>query len=989
MQIRKLTLTTKNSLDFWSSHRIDGLFNSASMVFVYWGIVLSILSFTVRVQAIGGIGLDLRIVDGNFHLEFSGANEWDYDLEKKEQDQKTSLELRVPSLKPQTEEQLKKIPKNEVVESVFLERVPGGSKDILTINLSSNLVESFDYLTEKPSRLIIDLYLTKKSRDTLLSQGVESKKTKSISQNKNSLTEKSNKLPDKITSAKTDSKKREPAADEMNLKQSEDLAAKEKEASSASASSMSGIFDGGDPNFERFMVRDHEIKEDAIVRSKENLYIPFPMLIVEGAHFSEIKSKPPIYEVAPKDTEENKMARLVLKLFENNRLGVALKSAQWFLEKHHASEYEEVIRFIIGDIYFKMWEKDNRRVNYEASMQAYREALNQFPKSVLAPRTRFLMGYAAYFNKDYFAALKIFQGIASISQPSLLKDKALLSVARSLLRLNQFDDALKSYESTEKEGFLEANRVEATYLKGDIYFTKKEYKKASEAYQEAMLKYPQYNDQYPSASYNLAESLFWQKLYKASLESYREFLKKFPGHPHASYAMTRAGEAMEILGADQRRVMGAFLEAYFRYGGTEGATIARMRLLSNRMKQMKKKEAEKAIEEIKQYAAEIPLPQIDLFATIMISEGLSQRSEFEKSIDTLLKWYQNNSSTRDARLIRTRIVRHVNEKMADDIENGNFLGALKLHSQYGGLWLKGSGRIDTVYNLGRAFELAGSYKESDTLFRETANLLATNKISADGIEHSVLEKLPSMDEVFLRLAKVKMELGELSKSYDYLKSIKEPERLNENQQVERMDIAIKLLKDKGDLEAAKNYSRQLIGNWKGRPGKVAGVRLKLAQMELDSKEYGKAEKLLIDNLSDLSDAKKIPSLEHLNSLKLLSDTYHAENKMNENSELLAEMLELYPNKTEINSYRFRLGKIYFDEGNVQKASEIWKEFEQKNESFWSKIASGYLKEKEWKDTYQKYIQRIPAMVKANESKNSEKSSSDKKNNENDSKKGKE
>lgn len=946
MRIQALRALKIFPWDFSLRHLVDRGVKLLLSLLTFLFLNLSMIPFVPALAAADNISMDLRAVEGNFHLEFSGSNEWDYDLERREQDGKSVIELRVPSLKADTESALKKIAENEVVESIRLDRTPGGTKDTLTINLKSKFVESFDYLTEKPSRLVVDLY-------------VNTKKKKSASE---SATVK-NKSP-----SKDKKDQRKPAMDEFT--KIEDLL-KVAEIGGGSESSTkivinAGIFDGGDPNFERFAVKDHEIKEESIVRSQENLYTPFPMLLVEGVHFEEIKSKPPIYEITPTNTEENKMARLILTLLEKKRLAVCLKTINWFLAKYKKSDYEEIIRYALGDLYFKLWEKDKNRLSYETSMQAYREALTKYPNSILAQRTKFFIGYASFFNKDYFGALRIFQGYVSESKPSELRDKAMLAVARSLMRLNQFEESIKTYEKMEKEGFSEFNRVEASYLKGDVYYSNKQFKLASEAYKDAVMKYPQAMNLYPNAFYNLGESLFWQTLYKASLESYREFLTKFSAHSHAPYAMTRAGETMEILGADAKKVMGAFLEASFRYGGTEGGIVARMRLLSNRMKHMKARESEKAIAEIKSYIENVQLPQIDLFATIMIAEGLSQRAEFESSIKTLLNWYQSNSSTRDANLIRKRIVRHVNEKMRGDVETGNFLGALKLHGEYGELWLKGSGRIDTVYNLGRAFEQAGAYKEADFLFRETTNQLAASMNSKQALEHSALEYLPTMDEAFLRLAKVKMELGENSKSYEYIKSIKEPTKLNESQQIERMEIAMRLLKEKGDVEAAKIYARDLINNWQGQPIKVSSIRLKLSQLELESKEFSKAESLLKSNLLDLKDGQKIPSDEHLQTQKLLSDVYLQADNKKENESVLSDMLESYGDKPVINSYRYRLGKIYFDEGNIQKAASTWKVLEQKNDTFWWGIAQNHLKDKEWKDTYKKYIERIPAMAKTNE-----------------------
>ena len=931
----------RNLLYFSQRQPLDIYLRSLFLFLTFFIILLPLAG-----RASDPISLDFRIVDGNFHIEFTGANEWDYDLNRKEIEGRQILELRVPTLTLATQERIKKIPTNDVVESLFLEKLDGGSKDILSIFLKEGSIESFDYLTEKPSRLVIDLYRVKK----VLAQSNKQKKSENIT-----------------GLAKTEIKNgnRKPAGDDANLRASiEEENAEPKVSIEVKNGGMAGIFDGGDPQFERFAIRDHEIKEEAIVLSQENLYIPFPMLLLQQKHFDEIKSQPPVYEITPKDNPENKMARLVLTLFEKNRLAVCLKTANWFLEKYPKSEYEEIIKFLIGDVYFKMWEKEGGKANYDAFMQSYKETITKFPNSILGLRTKFLIGYSAYENKDYFGALRTFQGIVTSMKSSVLKDKAQLAAARSLMRLNQYDDSSKAYEKIEKEAYSEIGRVEAAFLKGDVFYMGRNFQNASSAYKEAALKYPQYMNGYPNAFYNLAESLFWQKLYKASLESYREFLARFPGHSHAPYAMTRAGETLEILGADPRRVMGAFLETYFRYGGTDGAAVARMRLLSNRMKQMKKKEVEKAIEEIQEISSRILLPQIDLFATIITSEGLSQRHEFERSIEMLLKWYQSNSATRDAILIRKRIVRHVNEKMEGDVENGNFLGALRLHNQYGELWLKGSGRIDTVYNLARAFEQAGAYRESDFLFRETANLLATAKSSGLAREHSVFEHLPTIDQVYLRLAKIKSELGETSKSYEYLREIKEPQKLTDEQQIERMEISVKLLKEKGDLEAAKLYLTELIRNWNGKALSVASVRRKLAEIEMQSKSYEQAETLLKLNISDLEDSEKIPSAEHLESQKLLSEVYLEANKVKENQSLLTSILSTYSGNETLGSLRFRLGKLFFQEGNFQKATEAWKPLDNKKQTYWWGLANNYLNEQDWGNTYKKYVQRIPAMAQS-------------------------
>jgi hypothetical protein len=60
-----------------------------------------------------------------------------------------------------------------------------------------------------------------------------------------------------------------------------------------------GIFDGGDPEFSRFTVKDYEIRESARLKSRAALRIPFPMLDLGFPKLSELQKAPPIYEIHP------------------------------------------------------------------------------------------------------------------------------------------------------------------------------------------------------------------------------------------------------------------------------------------------------------------------------------------------------------------------------------------------------------------------------------------------------------------------------------------------------------------------------------------------------------------------------------------------------------------------------------------------------------------------------------------------------------------
>jgi hypothetical protein len=232
------------------------------------------------------------------------------------------------------------------------------------------------------------------------------------------------------------------------------------------------------------------------------------------------------------------------------------------------------------------------------------------------------------------------------------------------------------------------------------------------------------------------------------------------------------GELLEIFGADKSRVMGAYLETYFRYGETPNAVIARLRLLSARMKGMKPKEVNHAVAEIMSLAKKIDLPNIEQFATVMVADGYTNRGEHQKAVDLLSKYYKEHPTSVDVPLLSNRIVSNINDKLESEVNAGNFIAALKTHSQYADNWLKNSTRLDTKYNVGRAFEMAGVPVEAERYYKDVLNRTYAIRGTPEAKEVQVKEQAPSEDELNLRLATVFTQEQKYNQAYDYLKNIK-------------------------------------------------------------------------------------------------------------------------------------------------------------------------------------------------------------------------
>ncbi len=879
------------------------------------------------------------------HVEFSGRESWNYDLKKVVINKKNYMQLTIELLDDSVATQLKNF-KSPFVKSVSVDAGPD-KKSLVLFELPQENIESFDYLTDQPSRLIVDFFVGAGKLEAPAK--VAEKK------------------PKKVTLI-NDKKGRKPAtADVLIINDKGPAGVSEAPKQTlAQAEVRSGIFDGGDPGFDRFSIKDYEVKESSILKSKDNYYIPFPILALDNINWKKVRAAVPEYSIQPNDTDENKQARLLLTLFKKGRFQVYLKTLEWFGQKYPESQYNEVISFMTADIFYKIWQNDNRAADFDLAIEKYKEALRKFPDSILAERVSLMNGYLQLDRGDTLAAIKNLNehiqnkryGEAHVFS----KDLARLGVALSYLKLNKFNEAFQALDDIENNSAQTDLKMEAAYRKGDVFVQAKNFPRAVEEYQKALKTYPQGQSILPNAFYNQAESLFMMDKYRQSMDVYREFAKRFPSDNHAPFALTRLGELMEILGADKTRVIGAYLETYFRYGENPSVIIARLRLLSARMKGMKVKDVDTTVKEILALSQKLDIPHIQQFATVMIADGYNQRGDYIKAVELLVKFFQRNPTGVDENQLKKRIVANINDKMREEVEGGKFIDGLKTHQKFADNWLKGSPRLDTAFYLGKAFEQGGAQQEAEKYYQEVLNSYyaasTTDKIKALLVQ----EHLPSIDSLNLRLASVTAYQGQMNKAYDYLKNIKNPEKMPDEDQIERVALAVKLLDKRGDSDSAIRYLTELIKTWQGQPALLAEPYFDLAELEIKAGKKDDAKKSLekVDRL--MKDSKNISPTIHAAALEKLGQLYFNDKESEKCITTFKDLLDLYEEKKPLSSIRYQMGKMYFDRGDIQKAANVWSEFKNDKTGVWQQLTQEELKGVDWQANYKKYLKRIPAMV---------------------------
>lgn len=899
--------------------------------------VLLNLVFAINVFAADSnpVKVQISFQNDSVHVEMTGRQSWKYDLSRKDAGRNTSVQLEVDSLSADSVTALEKF-KSQLVKSIKVTKNSTQSKDLITFQLSDAAVESFDYLTDEPSRLIVDFYNAPEvKKETAKKAEVKAKAP-------------TKKADRKIASEFVQIADNGPLNVDTNI-------------------ANYGLFDGADPDFERFVMKDYEIKEESIIKNKDRFYIPYPWLMRQPKKWNEVIDSGFVYNVHPSTTDENKQMRLLERLFEKKRHHVFLQTKEWFKEKYPNSQYNDLIDFMTADVRWQIYETEKKPQDFDIAIQAYRNAIQNNPKSTMTEKTSLLIAIRLFEKGDYLASLRAFnQHIDSKDiqfSSNLSKDLAQLGVALSYMHLKRYDESTDLLKKIEKTTQYDEIKHEAAYRLGDVNVLSKQFPNAIENYNRAQKQYPMAQNSFPGSFFNKSEAEFWIGNYKKSLEDFREYIKKFPSDAHAPLALTRIGENMEILGADKSRTMGAYLESYFRYGETPNAIIARIRMTAARMKSMKPKEVEIATQQILDLAKKSNLPDVDKLATILISEGYSERGDYNRASQLLIDYYQKNPTMADAQQFTKRITTNINERIRESVEKGDFIQSLKTHQQFSDSWLKGSNRLDTRFFVGRSFEMAGVPKEAERYYKEILNRYQSVEGTPAEKEIRVVEHLPSKEQLYLRLAQTQAKQSKLQEAYDSLKQIRSTESMSDDEQIERVILSSDLLTEKEQFDSAKRFVMELLRTWTGEPEKMVIPYMKLAEIEAKTGQPKNALSSLkkIDEL--MTDSKNIQSEVLFKSLEKRIEIAEKTKNQNELVNATQRMLELFEESKPIASIRYKLGEIYYNQGKLKKAEQTWTGFKGAQADFWGNLAKEQMKNVSWRDDYKKYIERIPAMSK--------------------------
>ena len=897
--------------------------------------------------------IQLKTQGDTLSFELTGQNDWNYDLKRTIEKNQTKVLLTVKGIESENYDRIKNI-KNPFITGIkVIPNALDGKKQI-EFTLSSNKVETFDYLTDYPSKLIVDFYFNEKF--------------KAADNNNESYDGKTASSPSKVVASKkavavvANSKNqnkpaRTPANDYLHIDDFDSSA----DSAGEKIDLKAGLFIGSNDQLSRFKLKTFELASTDGRKAPVDYFISYTILNRPFGFWTKMKENSPDYQILVENTDENKQIRLIKKLFDKKRILVLRQTTEWFANKYPQSKYLEIAYAMTADSFIEAWKKENKAQDYDTAQLYYKKLMDNYPKSALFERTSLAVGFYELDKQNYLSAMRKFKSHSEQTEFKNNNSKyyADLGMAYCLAKLNKTEDAIKLTEEIEAAVQDPLTKSEAAFRKGDFLMAAEKYMAAKDQYNSAFEKYPQFAKLYPNGVFNKMEALFRLDLNKEAHAAALDFMQLFSRHDYAPYAMTRLGELIEILGAPQEKAVGAYLETHFRYGDSPKTIIARLHLLSTRMKGMKDIELKNTIDKMNELAQKSDLENIEQFKSTMISDGYVRRKEFDQAIKTLVNFYQVSPSKKNSEQVTNRIKNSIYNYIQFLSEGGRNKDVLKVYKLYSDNWIRKQERADTFYYLGKAYQSAGAYSEALKKYNLAEQKLLSERAPAS---ISVSEAaMPKIEELYLTQAQSLFEQNNFQSAEQTLDKIKNPEALSPADQIARVNLASYLYEKRGDNESALRYLSEVVRVWKAQPDLVTDSAIRAAQLwnKIEKPQRGiemlddmLQEKISINNVRKIYHAKSDIAIEaKLSDVAIKSLAY-----------IVNPQADSVATNQDIAREKYQLGELYFEKGEMKKAEDTWSSFADKDDKFWSQLANEKMKSAQWQDEYKKYLKRIPAAV---------------------------
>ncbi len=281
-----------------------------------------------------------------------------------------------------------------------------------------------------------------------------------------------------------------------------------------------------------------------------------------------------LYEYAePKgSSEEAEMVRLALKLANENKEALSVKTIEFLEKEYPKSKNLPEMSFLKANNFYRLGFQDKGR----ALLQ---EIAKRNKGTKVGLQAAAFLAVQSFKNKEWLAALDSFMSLKREMPNHPLIWLFRYGIAESFYQIKQSDQAKVEYEWVAKNAPKSDVRAEAEFKVGDIYFDRNQFAQAITYYEAAIKKQSSSVSLYPQVLMNLAESYFQLDELKKSEEVYQRYLLVGGNQPNAWRASLRIAEIKSIHQKASPTTEAAYTETVNRYPMTPGAVVARLRML--------------------------------------------------------------------------------------------------------------------------------------------------------------------------------------------------------------------------------------------------------------------------------------------------------------------------------------------------------------------------------------------------------------------------
>ncbi len=915
-------------------------------------VLITLTAFQNQAQAIENT--EINHLNEVTHLEIPNIAPADYVIKKTDE----KIELSVEALSEANLQKLKNY-SDRFIRKIEVNKNNSLSKDVITFYLSEKNLEIFDYLTDAPSTLSIDIFAKDDSKEQDAEYEISQKLEKKSSPAKKNTKQEDFKVVSKgrdiasaefiktigqvtITGDTTDVKK-EAEKDNEELKKKKEVNREMQRIIRLAKMDTADIL--------KFDTEKVNFSKDSLIEGTNRIYIKYPMLLSEHSTISDILQRDIRFEFKPSQDPVSLDFMKVRKFYTNRDYKSFLKAKKIFAKKHQSSKFDEMINYMEAEAYLKLYNEEGLKIFFDRSLKIYDALLTKYPDSPISERTLLLASYLRLKDKNYFDASRNLKTYIKLYPQSPLRENMELILAQSLVRLHEYKEAKQIYNSLFSSTAPDV-KASAYYEYGDAFFEARDYEKALTAYSEALKMFPAEDKSYPNIYFNMGEIEFLLGRYKNSLEDLRKFISQHPQHEYASFAWTRMGEIFEMSEVDPKIWKGYFNESFFRFQNKLGGAIAKINLLYHQALTSPPKKFEYIIDQMKAYENQIALPQANEYLHFKISDAYYETGNYKKSVQVLMDHFKTGDVPEHVEKFHKRIGRGLAAQLRSLVAQNNILEGLKLFDQTDNLWFKKSKRFDFSFYKGELFRHANLYSKAHLEYEKYLVDFANVKNQQD-LDKS--QKMPYLVEVHLRNAEALLALSQSQKAQEQLSKINRESLAPELQDEYSLANA--------QLLAQNEKPEQAIEELK----KISKPTVKHLSFLLDQYQKTGQTNEAISTIDQQIEKQTFSELDRFLLLKKKVSILEV-SKDKKFPEFLARFYnEFKDKKFDFDREKYLLYRNLSEQNKTKEASEVFSRIQPN--SYWARLAKEVQEDDQWSQKYKKYVDRIPAMQPAKENSN--------------------